>query len=487
MDSESLLIQQAENDELEASRLIDEISEEEEKARIEYEKAVADYEKTLDDIAKIDVENFNQDKEVADYLATRDNIISYAYADAKREEEARIEREKNERIAMLARATDLQNLGLIPADATNQERIFLVKQLEKTQQLKEEELEKLYLKRAPDVNERVKRHRALVKAHDEFQMKYKQEILEFRYKSPYIKRQRGYNKRDNIQKTYDVDAIELKEVGTEWLMTGTRTNALPRMGHLFRVMYKLDDVKGSYNDYIGYKYNPSINKWEEMPGGWKNSTIEAPLNTENQASFFREGIFPYLDWLPLVLKETRENTKNKFYAHLGNRHNNYKAGRWSEKRAFEPCKPGYWFYEDIPEIASQCVYMGGTFVDDDFSYYPRSTGIDYNINDSIDWAEKQLITTLTETGNEEYKDILKTPEGAQEIIKESGLIKNEELQDAVLEQITKENQQIGVEGIVNAPIKFYDPAIKDPPPPQGKEFLDFAKQNSWQWKGQNLS
>jgi hypothetical protein len=113
---------------------------------------------------------------------------------------------------------------------------------------------------------------------------------------------------------------------------------------------------------------------------------------------------------------------------------NQKIGRYNQKRAYSKCKPGYWFYETVPEEASQCVYMGHSMVDTNFSYYPASIGFSYeqNINkDDMEYYKEQY----GEDAQKEYDKAVQL----QSILTNPGTTTVSEAQTTVLSSI---NQQL---------------------------------------------
>lgn len=405
-DDEDALIKkieaQAAADEAEAQKLIDEVTAEEKQARLEYEQAEAEYQAALNDVVKAEVE---------EEQAIRKNLIETewndpttqlgAYATGERQQlyastysaeyiaqYNQFHAEQENRRKQLIRADELQALGLIPMDSSNEQRLKFLALIDTAEQEKQSNLEKLWKVRPAIYLIRVERHRALVKAHDAFQKKYRNDILQFRY---------GF-------KTPREGDIQFREVAQYYLPFGVdRDHPVAKNAKIFRVFSKIDPPEGDALDHITYSWDDASKSWiEDDPLlGWKNPKRGNGIFTQtiDKATFYRDGVWPELEWLPTVADQVSydwNHNKGNFYAYF--RYDGFKRGRWSQKRAFEKCKPGYWFYETLPEEASTCVYMGGSMYDTNSSYYPRSIGFDYKINDQQAIYENKINGALIESG-----------------------------------------------------------------------------------------
>jgi hypothetical protein len=119
--------------------------------------------------------------------------------------------------------------------------------------------------------------------------------------------------------------------------------------------------------YIEYVYDPTQNVWNPQ-GSWQREKAvdDAPeaflagaqlgyalpegdpiINT---AKFTIDGRFPEGVEIP-------QTAGDGFYGLFTMFRNGFTQGKWNTKRAYQKCKPGYWFYEELPEEASKCVYM----------------------------------------------------------------------------------------------------------------------------------
>jgi len=91
-------------------------------------------------------------------------------------------------------------------------------------------------------------------------------------------------------------------------------------------------------------------------------------------------VWPNPHWMETEDEGHRRNFAGKsvVYAFFAG---GFQRGKWNQKRAYKHCKPGYWFFETLPEEAATCVHMGGTMVDSQSSYYPASVGFEYKNTD----------------------------------------------------------------------------------------------------------
>ena len=378
---EELLIQrlntQADADEAEAARILTEVSEEEAKANAEYEQALAEYNAALDDVVKAELakEDIGADarRELEEYQANRNvtgqQDVNEAIISTYNDYYANTAK----RTATLQKADELQALGLIPVDATNEQRIQYVDIIAQAEETKQKGYEELFKNRSPAILDRIARHKALIKAHNEFQKKYRNEILQFRY---------GYSN-DYYNDVY------VKQYEEFWLIGGSRLNPMARMGHRSRVFSRITFPTERAGDTMPYHWDGA--KWVEDPGGWIKRGINWRPQTLEEAFFDLDGRFPSdIDWLPIVQDESGFRKGGTFYAQFAAGPHSIQ-GKWNTKRSYAPCKPGYWLYETLPEEASPCVYMGGSMVDTNASYYPASVAeFVYKINDLQTKIENRL-------------------------------------------------------------------------------------------------
>jgi len=384
---EDLLIQQLTSqalmDEAEADRILFESSGEQAIAQLEYAKAEAEYQKALQEVvdqqeANIALINASTGAVTeAEMVKEGDDLYKNLYAES---EQIYLKRKK---------AEELQALGLIPMDATSDQMAGYVDLIT---QRESEKPTFLSISKSGDVintvdgaksEAKIRKHKALVKAHNEFQKTYKKDIMEFRY---------GF-KRATPQYENDVittlDDLVYVEYAKQYLPFGSPSNKNPRDGKLFRVNQRITPSSFAPNRYmyIEYVYDPAQNVWNPQ-GSWQREKAvdDAPeaflagaqlgyslpegdpiINT---AKFTIDGRFPEGTEIP----QTAGDGFNGLFAMF---RNGFTQGKWNTKRAYQKCKPGYWFFEELPEEASHCVYMGGTMVDTDASYYPASVGFDY--------------------------------------------------------------------------------------------------------------
>lgn len=385
---EEILIQRLTSEallnEAEAERLVFETSAEQAQAQAELEKAEAEYQKALQDVIdqqETNIALINASDPMGVQLNQEQETIAI-------DEQSQILYKESEELYLKRRKADeLQALGLIPMDATTDQMAGYVDLI--TQQ----EAEKptfLTLSQTGDLiatvggaeeEVKIRKHKALVKAHNEFQKKYKKEIMEFRY---------GF-KRATPQYENDVmttlDDIVYVEYGKQYLPFGSPTNKNPRDGKLFRVNQRIVPSSFAPNEktYIEYVYDPANNVWNQQ-GEWVNELDSNSITSImirdmkssdlNLAKFTIDGRFPEAVEIPFVKESGFSGLVAMF-------RRGFVQGKWNTKRAYQKCKPGYWFFEELPEEASHCVYMGGTMVDSDASYYPASVGFDYRKGETI--------------------------------------------------------------------------------------------------------
>jgi hypothetical protein len=414
---EDLLIQrlnsQADADEQEAQQILEDTTAEEkalqaeiDQAQIEYDKSLAEMVAAENHVALTEDQARNEIfREAGDattiygnYLANQRNAAAQIEANYAMDIEAyTIRQQIIEQEAKLKKAQEYFALGLIPPSATDEQRILFVDAIDNAEKEKWEGMK--FRKSRIDL---AKIHQALVRAHNAFQLKNKDVILKARY-----------GKKVSDQWT-------VREEGKRWLTFGSPTNSLPRYGKIMRTYYNVGDYPEKPYDRVYYNYNAASGEWEEenpllgfrSPPSATTNTPEFPWHSDGpQKVFFtRDGVFPNLPWLRTrwepyqsttnwapgfgTMKDSRDN---EFVAYF--KDENQKIGRYNQKRAYSKCKPGYWFYETIPEEASQCVYMGHSMVDTNFSYYPASIGFSYEQNKAEDDFEYY---------QEKYKEDAKT-------------------------------------------------------------------------------
>jgi hypothetical protein len=437
---EELLIQQLESqaaaDEAEAQKLIDETTAEEQQARLEYEQAEAEYQAALNDLVKAEQE---EDAEINRNLREKDwndpttdlgkfaaeerqQLFVSTYQTEYVKQYNEFQTEQANRRKQLERADELQALGMIPMDATNEDRLKFLANIDVAEQEKQSNLEKLWKVRPAVYLLRVERHKALVKAHNAFQKKYRNDILQFRY---------------GFKQPAEGD-IQFREVAQYYLPFGVdREHPVAKNAKIFRVFSKIDPPEGDALDHITYSWDEPTKSWiEDDPlMGWKNPKRGNGIFTQttDKATFYRDGVWPELEWLPTVADQASydwNHNKGNFYAYFLD---GFKRGRWSQKRGFEKCKPGYWFYETLPEEASTCVYMGGSMYDTGSSYYPRSVGFDYKINDQQAIYENKINDAIIESGV-----VISTEEAKQQA--EANNIPIENLPPEVLAAVDKKDE-----------------------------------------------
>lgn len=272
----------------------------------------------------------------------------------------------------LPRGKELQELGLIPVDATNQEVLVYLDQYEADEKKKQDDVISGILNDPGPSIDLINRHKSLVKAHNQFQIKYRKQILNARYGK-------------TINMTADYPVFQLRQVGSKYEPWGTSRNKNPRDVKIWRSFYEILRPVDDETDWMEHYYENGI--WKET-GIWNTTSTSSgfgvqqrarPPNTLNSVIFTKSGKFPELPWISE--EYTASDTIGAYIPHnRGPSQNIYLKGNWNTKRGFSKCASGYWFYEDIPEEASRCVYMGANMIDNNFSYYPESVGFSYKFN-----------------------------------------------------------------------------------------------------------
>ena len=281
----------------------------------------------------------------------------------------------------LPRGKELQELGLIPVDATNQEVLAYLEQYEASEKKKEDELISRVTSLGGDVR-LLQKHKKLVKAHNEFQKKYRQKILNARYGK-------------TIKMAAYYPWFELREVGGKYEAFGTTFNKNPRNVKIFRSFYSIFDPEDKETDWKEYNY---VNgEWQESVN-WKSTwkPVPEPLNTDTKVNFYKSGKFPKLPWM-----SDEYTSSDAIGAKIPSEQGKFLKGNWNTKRGFSKCARGYWFYEDIPEEASRCIYMGTSMVDNNFSYYPESVGFTYSYNQGAAVHREQAAAAARTPAQEE--------------------------------------------------------------------------------------
>jgi hypothetical protein len=466
---------QAEADEQEAQKILEDTTAEEktlqaeiDQAQIEYDKSLAEmvaaenYVALTEDQARNEIfrEAGDTSSIYGNYLANQRGAAAQLEADYAMNIEAyNIRQQIVEQETKLKKAQEYFALGLIPPSATDEQRILFVDAIDNAEK---EKWEGMKFRKATIDLARI--HQALVRAHNAFQLKNKDAILKARYGKK-------------------VNNWTIREVGKQYLPFGSPTNKNPRYGKIMRTYYNVGDHPEKPSDGMYYIYNDDTGEWEEeypllgfmsAPGGegpqvamgvgpivtpqntpqlegesereykerYNQKMAEAQADLENKEArkrrifFTRDGVFPNVPWL-----RTRWEPYQRYHTKMGEdefvayfKDENQKIGRYNQKRGYSKCKPGYWFYETIPEEASQCVYMGHSMVDTNFSYYPASIGFSYEKNihtDDIDFYKEKY----GEDGQKEYEKAIQL----QSILTNPGTTTVDEAKTTVVGSI---NQQL---------------------------------------------
>jgi hypothetical protein len=414
---------QAEEAEREAANILENPTAEEIALQREIDQAEAEYQAALRGL----IAEEDRAAAAAAELNNRpaEEFLTPAEQQQQREAEAEVaafnasQRTRNTRIE---KALDLQNLGLIPSAATDQEALLFLEAIEEDQAKKDQQ-EAHFLEDArffvdegvtqEEVNYAVRKHKALVKAHNQFQVKYKQQILNARYG-------RKIPTADGTPNGY-YPAIDLRKVRDHYEAFGTPNNKNPRFVKVWKLGYPVREPDDKLDDWMIYKYNEVANEWTQESEKFTPMTEGYPPSKEGGLKpnglpdykmydtivFDKSGRFPTVSWLlsqqqgftgePLgdrygvqaYLADTGANPLVK--SARGAPYPNT-VGIFNRKRGFKKCEKGYWMYEGIPEESTQCVYMGATVVDSRFSYYPESEGFKYAFYPGSDPA-KYLINS----------------------------------------------------------------------------------------------
>lgn len=372
-------------------------------AQQEVEKAEAEYEQALkDELSAEDYAIFlKTDEQIDEQIMSEYNGWSGSKAGyiesvelTEREQQqavylAEVQKAKADLDTYINSGIEQQSLGLIKPDATFLELEQAGKNAIDGLLIQGEGTSNLLKQRDPSLSVNLQKHKELLKAHRKFQEKYKDDILNWRYSKP-----KWYTtptgKEEFFAKEYrkEYDWFRAKDV------------------HYFRRFYRIitreiglggssdgtDEKSKKFRVYISYPGSNPI--WSEASNGkggfsdWltiaeANSLIEwlTPLQANLETVLFSiDGTFesPYIAF-PDQSPGKEVQGLYSFFKQKG-----FVQGRYNKTRAYEPCAKGYWFYETLPEEASQCVYMSGIMVDDEASYYPASIGLSYGIKESND-------------------------------------------------------------------------------------------------------
>jgi len=391
---------QAEEAEREAANLLENPTEEEAALQREIDQAEAEYQASLasliaeEDRTNQAIQNLNNipDEE----FLTPEEQQQQREADAAIQSFNTVQAGRNARIT---RALDLQNLGLIPSAATDQEALLFLEAIEEDQ-VKRDQQETHFVEDArffvdegvnlDEVKSRVRKHKALVKAHNEFQLKYRTQILNARYSKKILPSPGNPNQ----------PKTGYRKVRDHYEAFGTPNNRNPRNVNVWKLIYNPQEPDDKEMDFIRFQYNADTNTWNQV-GEFETGGGMAPSNTETTVFFFKSGIFPEVPWIITRRGFTGEGLGDKFglQAYLedtgdtpltksagGGVYGN-SVGIFNKKRGFKKCKKGYWMYEGIPEESTQCVYMGASVVDSRFSYYPESETFKYSFYPGSDPAK----------------------------------------------------------------------------------------------------
>ena len=400
-------------DEQEYDNIILDLTEEEKALQAEIDKAQLEYDKAVEEVVAAEkyyplteeralAQIFNEKDDTSTaygnyYVNERNDIAEEMRETILKEETDAINIKIKEEENKLKKAQEYFALGLIPPSATNEQRLLFVDAIDNAEKEKWEGLE---LRRSR--LDLASIHKALIKAHNQFQVKYKDEILKARY-----------GKKVSDQWT-------VREEGKRWLTFGSPTNSLPRYGKIMRTYYNVGDYPEKPYDRIYYAYNYATGEWYEQypllgfrtPPSLDANTAEFPWHSVDPdwVFFTRDGVFPAIPWLPTWVDKwfTSPAKPEDFVAYFDSADKT--VGRFNQKRAYSKCKPGYWFYETVPEEASQCVYMGHSMVDTNFSYYPASVGLSYRQYDGNDTAYYTQDYKYDKSGNRIQETISKYPD-----------------------------------------------------------------------------
>ena len=453
-DTESFnLIQLSAKDEAEARQLGIQNYQEEQNAIKELADAEAEYNNSLQELLTAEeyAATLKTDAEIDEaaqrdyqaFEAAKNGIIESSEQEEYQKQLAAWNAEQAataaQRNNFLHTGTEQQQLGLLRSDATNEEIEEAGKLVMTLAPLQAAAEEGFLKQRDPLFATRFAKHKALIKAHNSFQAIYKDDILNYRYSKP------TYKKAIENNPTYNQPYYLLKEYRSYYDAWYARN------GHIFRSYYQLLNPFQAIEAKDGLEENAPLNmlyvwngaEWVQQgnryfSGIWKykwftdkekykglnygittpNPDPFSPLSTPANSLvgetstaggtefiyFRRDGILvsPFVQ-MPNDYQTVQEKP-DVMYAYFAQK--GFKQGRYNRKRAYEPCAKGYWFYETLPEEASQCVYMSGVMVDDEASYYPASVGLSYGFREGngnviafpISTPQKPLEPLISEPG-----------------------------------------------------------------------------------------
>lgn len=388
------LIQQAESDEKEARKIVEDITLEEKKLNEEYEKALAEYNESIRQLA---IEEMIRDGEYddPDFGPPITDIEQQAYNEQLAGLTVTFNAEQVAIQAKKVKAKELQTMGIIPPAAADNELEELYDEYEAGIKADEEAnieisgvaLNSLITRATDEQKGMVDKFKKLVEAHNSFQKDFKQAILDFRFNKQGTKSRWGY---------------QVSEQNRE----GTRDQCMYEKYHMrymdmycvYRRFLVLDPVEGKYDDFIEYRWDGA--KWVKQNTTWQTGGSTLP-NTPDIVRFFRDGTFPSdLPGSPEYWNQSGMAPSSGIIRFFNKPSSDYMPGRFNQKQAFKRCAPGYWFYENLPEEASICVHMGGSWVDSKPSYYPPSVGFSYKMRGTQ--AEAEAYKTAKRTPNPNY-------------------------------------------------------------------------------------
>lgn len=352
---EELFIAEATAAETETNQLLTEAVDEEAKAAAEYAQAEAEYQQALQELADAEDE-VNIPFDEAAYTTTE---LSAAEAEQEAAYQAELAAYYERRALELKRANDLQELGLIPADATNDEKLGYLQQIETKETAKKTETDTLFTTYPPKLQGELLKAKAALQAHKEFMHKYAEQINIARY---------GFETSNYHW--------ELRQTGTRYVMDYKNKTV-----KTFRVHNKIEPPSVKPTDTIMYRWDPVKLVYNETP--------DDGVTDDDRLRFAMDGRFDPNKTPSGGLPVRGPAVKLKF-PELGNK----LQGRLNDRRAYEPCKPGYWFYERAPSESSPCVYMGANMLDTKPSYYPAS-------------VEAEITVDPTEVNNDFYSQCSK--------------------------------------------------------------------------------
>jgi len=418
------ILKQAESDEQEAQRILNDISPEEAQLNKEYETAQQEYDEIIRQIAVEDaIQNGTLDDGTCnrttmqtdlnawrtynglppnDILASLVEPTSCDYETVYKEIEKASEeiqysygphqeQLKNflDEQDKIKKYTEIQALGLIPPGISDWEFEGYYKKYQ--EEIKKEDesnfvidnvaLKSIITSGSQDQKDMVDKFKKLIEAHNQFQKDFKKDILNFRF-----------NKQD-IAGTRD--QCMYQQYNMQYLS----------MDCVYRRFLTLKPVEGSYDDYIEYRWDDNKKTWSRVNSTW-NTGGASVANTNSSVKFFRDGHFPSdLIGVPEYWNGSNPAPSSGVLRFFKKPSSDFTPGKFNKKYAFQKCSPGYWFYESLPEESSICVYMGGSWADSRPSYYPASVGFSYKVRGTQEEAQQMITAAKTPNpyfGNQTY-------------------------------------------------------------------------------------